>query len=217
MLSKLRKTISFVANPSKLHGLGQLGSQGYLAQNGWFKSFKDKLPMDAAGKPLPWFTYPSILFLNERLTKTMNVFEYGTGNSTLYFASRVQQIISVEHDQRWYDKYHPVLPNNVHSKFIEVDSIKVDYSQAAKNAGIRFDILVIDGRKRKECLMNSIDALSPGGIIILDDAERTEYEMGIRYLFENYFRMIPFWGIAPGMVELKCTAILYRKENCFNI
>jgi hypothetical protein len=116
MLSKLRKTISFVANPSKLHGLGQLGSQGYLVQNGWFKSFKDKLPVDAEGKPLPWFTYPSILFLNERLTKTMNLFEYGTGNSTLYFASRVQQVISVEHDQRWYDKFHPILPNNVHSK-----------------------------------------------------------------------------------------------------
>jgi hypothetical protein len=92
-----------------------------------------------------------------------------------------------------------------------------NYSQAAQNAGIRFDILVIDGRRRKECLMSSIESLTPEGIIILDDAERTEYEIGIRYLFENDFRMIPFWGIAPGMVELKCTAILYRKENCFNI
>ena len=33
----------------------------------------------------------------------MNIFEYGAGNSTLYYAEKVSHVISVEHDKKWFE------------------------------------------------------------------------------------------------------------------
>ncbi len=44
----------------------------------------------------PWFTYATIDWLSANLRPNFNVFEYGCGGSTLYFAKRARKVMSVE-------------------------------------------------------------------------------------------------------------------------
>lgn len=52
----------------------------------------------------PWMTFPAIRFLDTLLFKTTKVFEYGAGGSSVYFSSRVGELVSVEHDAEWFNQ-----------------------------------------------------------------------------------------------------------------
>lgn len=68
----------------------------YLQEEGYFH---DELK-DSEGF-IPWFTYPSIAFLKDILRRDHKVLEYGCGYSSLFFKSRVQELLTVEHDEQW--------------------------------------------------------------------------------------------------------------------
>ena len=69
---------------------------GYLHEVGWVRSFQDSESIDNLGNPIPWCTYPFISFIMERLNKSMELFEYGSGNSTLFYSQYVKHVISLE-------------------------------------------------------------------------------------------------------------------------
>jgi hypothetical protein len=73
----------------------------YLAGRGWLISADKKESVDQHG-PVPWLTYPAIRMLERIATPRMRVFEYGAGNSSLWWGQRVQQVYTVEHDSDWY-------------------------------------------------------------------------------------------------------------------
>ena len=81
----------------------------------------------------------------------------------------------------------------------------------------KFDIIIVDGRDRVNCVKNSIDKLKENGIIILDDSERKEYNEAKEFLFYKGYKKIEFWGIAPGVFYNKCTTVFYKEHNCFGI
>ena len=81
----------------------------------------------------------------------------------------------------------------------------------------KYEIIVIDGRDRVNCIKHSLKALKVNGVIILDDSERREYIKGRRYLMKNGFNNIDFWGISPGTFMKKCTTIFYKEVNCLGI
>jgi hypothetical protein len=56
------------------------------------------------GSPTPWITYPARAFLDDVLLPDTKVFEYGAGNSTIYFRDRCAEVHSVEHDPKWHAK-----------------------------------------------------------------------------------------------------------------
>jgi protein-L-isoaspartate O-methyltransferase len=41
-------------------------------------------------------------WLHHYLNRNMKVFEYGSGGSTIFFAERVAEVFSVEHDSKWH-------------------------------------------------------------------------------------------------------------------
>ena len=92
-----------------------------------------------------------------------------------------------------------------------------EYTEALKIINQKFDIIIVDGVYRNECLVESVKHLSQSGVIILDDSERNDYSEGIKYLLKNGFRQLNFSGIAPGIFFRKCTTIFYKDENCLNI
>ncbi|MDP2056339.1 MAG: hypothetical protein Q8K35_01095, partial [Thiobacillus sp.] len=51
---------------------------------------------------VPWITFRAIDWLDTYLKSDMSVFEYGAGGSTLYLAKRVRNVVSVEHDEGFY-------------------------------------------------------------------------------------------------------------------
>ena len=190
---------------------------GPLKEDGWFRSFREEACVDAEGNPVPWMTYPAVEFLKKRIQKNLSVFEYGCGASTLWWSSRVQEVISLEHDKGWYEKIARKVPGNVRLLHMELD-YGGNYSRKIREYGMeRFDIVVIDGRDRVNCMINSVDALKSSGIIILDNSDRMEYESGSKLLFDKGFRKIEFIGLAPVMNMKTETGIYYRSVNCLGI
>jgi len=94
---------------AELGGLESL----FLQPSGWSRSLVEQRPVRADGTPVPWFTFAAIEFLERIVRRTDRVFEYGAGNSTLWWQSRVSSVASVEHDLAWTQALQPRLGENV--------------------------------------------------------------------------------------------------------
>ena len=216
MLNKLKKIIDVLLEPRILKMLISMHSYGYLKEIGWINSFKNQVPVDGDNNPLPWVTYSFIDFINDRLKKDMDIFEYGSGNSTLWYASKVNSVTSVEHDLVWFEKIQNNMPTNV-KIYHQALKYGKEYSKYSKVLNKKYDIVIVDGRDRVNCIKNSIDSIDERGVVVLDDSERESYQEGIDFLIKNNFKKIDFWGISPGLFYKKNTTIFYKENNCLDI
>lgn len=213
---KIKSIIKLLKEPKVLSALLSQRDFGYLNEIGWFESFKALKSIDRKGNPLPWFSYPFIDFIAPRLTMDLVLFEFGSGNSTLFFAERVKSVISVEHNKEWYQIVNSTKPSNVKLVQTESDSVN-DYLEYFNNLKEKVDIIIVDGLHRNECLINSINKLSENGVIILDDSERSEYQNGIDFILGYGFKRLEFWGITPTVLFKKCTTVFYKSNNCLKV
>lgn len=127
----------------------------------------------------PWLTPQAIWILDTWLTKDDIGIEWGSGKSTLWFAKRVKQLLSIEHDPVWYDKvsiqlkrvgagnvdYHllPTKTSNGSSPYADIAKCYPDQY---------FDFALVDGKVRHICMERILPKLRVGGILILDNSER---------------------------------------------
>jgi predicted O-methyltransferase YrrM len=169
----------------------------------------------ADGSPLPWYTYPAIRFLEDRIPAGARVFEFGMGNSTLWWSRRAARIVTCESDQAWFDRIAPEMPANVDA--VVKSETSDAYVAAAADHGEAFDILVLDGRRRVECCRHSLPLLAKGGVVVWDNSDRPRYEEGYELLRATGFKSLPFWGMAPMNIKEACTSIFYRPDNCLGI
>lgn len=202
--------------PSKLRALLSFGIKGYLADIGWFKAFESKAPVDGKGTPIPWVTYSFIDFIKGRLTKEHSLFEFGSGNSTLFYANYVKKVVSVEHDKEWLENIYGQKPSN--AEIIYCQLIRDgDYCRMALKTNQKYNVIIIDGRDRVNCCINTPDALTEDGVIVLDDSERREYRDALLMFKEMGFKQLSFSGISPGLFYLKSTSLFYREKNCLGV
>lgn len=185
----------------------QVKTQFFQNKESWRKSFLEGFSQDEHGNPVPWMSYPAIEFLKNNLTKDHEIFEYGCGASTLFFAKRVKKVFGVETNSRWRDV---ILSLSKDDSNIEINLMpdgleNPAYENFAKNSGRKFDFIIIDSLKRFESAKNSITALKPGGTIILDDSERPNYKKIFDFFAQNNFTKTDFPGIAPGQLRIKNT------------
>ena len=210
---KVSIILSLIKEPKVFKFLISQRHAGYLYTQGWFNSFKSNSPVDKNNKPIPWMTYSFIDFIKDRLNNELTVFEFGTGNSTLFFAERVKKVVAVEHNKEWYENIKKKVPGNV---LLYLKNLNQEYENSI-SMKTKFDIIIVDGERRIESITTSIREIKDNGILILDDSEREEYKKGIECLKNVGFRLIDFWGIAPGTFFNKCTTIFYRDKNCIGI
>ncbi|GAB6283366.1 MAG: hypothetical protein STSR0008_21310 [Ignavibacterium sp.] len=214
---KINSIKYFLTHPKAFKMILSFNEIGYLNDEGWFKTFYQNSPIDKNQNPIPWFTYSFIDFLKERIKPDMTAFEYGAGNSTLFFASRVQQIFSIETSKDWYERIKKNLPHNAELFYWDPQIDKNLYTEIINSTNRKYDIIVVDANDRNECMINSYKYLNENGVIILDDSEREEYKEGINFILKEGFKKLDFWGFSPGLFYKKCTSIFYRNNNCFNI
>ncbi len=129
----------------------------------------------------PWLTPGAMKIIKKYLTTSSKVFEFGSGLSTLWFSKRCHSIISVEHNKDWFKRIDDKIKRTrTNAQIIYVNVIDEDYSEYEKKIcdyeNSSFDIILIDGRSRVNCLKNSISKLKKDGIIILDDSQRPRYK-----------------------------------------
>jgi precorrin-6B methylase 2 len=215
MMRFLKSWIIKLVGRTELFMLYALRYHSFLAEVGWFTSWRTRSSVDRNGDPLPWFTYPAISFLERRAKPEMKVFEYGCGNSTLWWAARVASVRSCEHDEHWHDSILAKLPANV---MLHLRRLGDTYASCVLEDRTTFDIIVVDGRERVKCITTCLAALADGGVVILDNAERSEYQDGIRFLVQQGFRELAFDGPSPIVMQPSRTSIFYRPAtNAFGI
>lgn len=214
----MKKSESYISliNPARIKTLLSFGVKGYLAEIGWFKAYQTKSPVNENAEPIPWVTYSFIDFIAERIKKEHTVFEFGSGNSTLYYAKRALKVVSVEHDKAWFDKISASKPVNSEMIFCELQK-GGDYSKMPASRGLQFDIIIVDGRDRVNCCYQSLAALTDSGVVVLDDSEREKYAEAISFFKKEGFKELSFSGISPGLFYRKSTSVFYKTNNCLGI
>lgn len=213
----IRSVKNVVWSGLKAIGLGgsfQLGIDSALTKYGWFRSHHSGRSEDADGNPIPWYTYSFILFLEPRIKKSFRVFEYGSGNSTRWYASRVDRISAVEHDKEWIKIVSTLIPSNARVIPAELGD---EYVQAVSQEKKLYNIIVVDGRKRVKCTAFAVDYLTPDGVLILDNSERSWYQEAKDLMEKKGFRKIDFYGMAPIVGHETCSTVFYRDGNCLGI
>lgn len=192
---------------------------------------------EVINEKIPWITFSAIDFLKKNITTEMRVFEYGSGGSTLFFASRTQEGVSVEHDLKWYKKISNILEKNSFQNWQiylvepEIRSDKpnpTDLNNYASSDGQyegqffqkyvtfidRFpdeylDLILIDGRSRPSCFKHAVPKIKPGGYIVWDNTDRLHYQMAMSMAPADFiFRDFP--GPSPCVTFFTRTSIWQR-------
>ena len=81
----------------------------YLNTTGFIRSHQKLQPINARNEAIPWMNYAFVELLDERLNRSLRMFEYGAGFSSLYFSNRVKEIVSIEYDKAWENKLRALL------------------------------------------------------------------------------------------------------------
>jgi Methyltransferase domain len=188
-----------------------------MRELGWHKSVGVGKPVEARGTAIPWYSYPALEWLGPRVKPSDAVFEYGAGNSTVWFGCRTERVVSVEHDSRWLAQVRGMVGENVTllSRSALPDTV-TGHDESPYVASLEefapgsFDIIVIDGVERVACAGVAIPRLRQDGIVIFDDSDRPAFRPGIERLHEYGFGRIDFYGFTGQTGTRKCTSIFSR-------
>lgn len=170
-----------------------------LAVNyGQYKSIKQWASVDGAGNKIPWYTYPTIEYLNNINFKDKLVLEYGSGNSSAYWADRALEVISVEHEEKWYQKVKESVESNQKLLLKKDDETYEVMDELASD--VKFDVIIIDGIRRIECSKIVSQYLNKtaedGYMVILDNSDW--YKNTAEYLRRELDLIeIDFHGFGP--------------------
>lgn len=192
-------------------------NNAYLVKTGYMRSLETKEPVNEAGDPIPWMNYSFIDFLSPRLNQSMNIFEYGSGYSTLFFSDKVRSVTSIEFDRDWFKKVEFELEAKDNCE-VHFYPDKERYIRAVTDFEQKnFDIIVIDGRDRVECVQHVIPYLNEAGVVILDDSWKAKFDQVFDYFEGEGFRELSFTGLKSGGMIIEKTTVFYRPDNVLNI
>jgi len=189
----------------------------YWASELVFEDFPKAKKMLEEHNTVPRLNKDTIDYLKKFLNENKKVLEVGSGSSTIWLAKRVKKIVSLEDKRTWYEAVNEKLVKEglsnvrviLHSDYYK-DKI---FSEIIQNE--EFDVVLLDGADyrgaRLNCMNQAISFVKPGGIIIVDDSERIDYDEGLSY-FDSYdWKRIDFEGKDAWGDEKKAT-IYIRPE-----
>jgi hypothetical protein len=147
------------------------------------------------------------------------VLEWGSGGSTREILATfpfVERLVSVEHHPDWYQlvkeqlrdprlSLHHVLPDvPPHSYKVpahktvnwnrraETDvTVMASYIAFPATLGLTYHLVLVDGRARTFCMRAGWELLEPGGVMLLHDAQRPEYQSTLAS-FPRAVKLEPF-------------------------
>lgn len=145
---------------------------------------------------VPWLAFPAIDHL-ELVISGKRVFEFGSGMSTLWFAERCRQVISVESDSHWHEVVTQQCSHMQNVRIIHATS-KEDYLGAISTVGGKFDLILVDGLYRSDCLDLARPYLNPGGLLVVDDTDTiADLSVRVKQLFSDS-RIVALRGWVSG-------------------
>lgn len=123
----------------------------------------------------PYYTKSFIDVLDTWHLKGKNIFEYGAGHSTKWYATKEAIVYSVDSNILWCEllrqDWEKDKSLNYGGLFWLPDE-KLYINQVNNFHGERFDIIIIDGDPvawRDGCILEALKVIKSGGIIIVDN------------------------------------------------
>ncbi|MDG1097680.1 MAG: hypothetical protein P8N23_08815 [Methylophilaceae bacterium] len=188
-----------------------------LASNyGQYESIKQSACIDNEGNKIPWYTYPAIEYLNNINFKDKRILEFGSGNSSEYWAVRSLDVISVEHDKEWYQKVKEDITSNQRLLLKKDDETYERLDGLGSN--VKFDVIIIDAIRRFECakiVENYLNKEAEDGyMVILDNSDW--YKNSAEYLRRELDLIeIDFHGFGPINNYTWTTSVFFSRNFKF--
>lgn len=178
------------------------------------RSIDEKVCVDKDGNSIPWYTYPAIEYLSQFDYSALKIFEFGCGYSSAFWAERALKVVSIEDKTEWFEKWKSEF------KYENLDIRWRDegegYDAAIFEDKEKYDVIIIDGKRRKECAEAAVKALNVGGMIILDDSDRIntseEYVQAVKILREANLLQVDFYGFCPMNCYTKTTSLFFSRD-----
>jgi hypothetical protein len=200
-----------------------LYDQKYIA------SIKNGEYRDREGNYLPWFTFPAIEALKNWDLSNKRVFEYGSGFSTLFWAARAKEVVSVEHNPAWHERVLELAPENTRIILSPITQGEHEnqprpetreqfrkYAEAIREYG-KFDVIVLDGyarsRVRYQCARAALTQLLSSGLVILDNSDWLPATA--MYLRQAGLIEVDLSGPVPGNEFYQTTSIFFTRDFDF--
>lgn len=211
-----------------------------MAHRRWFRAWS-RTGATPLGDELPWMTFAAAEFLSGWLQKDMNVFEWGSGGSTIFFAKHAARVTAVEHEEAWAAQVRTAIAGrgiaNARLEHLppELDAAAMQWdcadpsvcaSSGEKFRGqsfqryvtfidsfsdAAFDLVVVDGRARPSCIQHGMAKVKPGGFLLLDNAERQHYARAKTRLDAAEWERHDFTGPGPYCRQFWETVAWRRK------
>lgn len=178
-----------------------------LVQYGWLASYCRQRSIGPGGRPVPWYSYAAIEYLDRFDWQQARVFEYGCGNSSRFWAARAREVHAAENDADWAVQVQAYGLSNL-TVYHAAD--KQAYVQTPSRVGGLFDLVIIDGRFRHACVDAALAAIAPGGIVVLDNADW--YPDACTNLRAQGWFQIDFSGLGPINAYCTTTSVFVRAD-----
>ena len=176
------------------------GEQGHAL------SFTEQKSVNKHNEPIPWYSYPCIEYLSNLDFRQKRIFEYGSGNSSAFWAQRCRQIVSVEDNEEWHQIVSAKLAAN---QTLLLVPVREPYIAAVSHGG-RPDVIIVDGSHRFACAEAAAKALAPGGMIILDNSDW--HPKTAAMLRGSGLIQVDFTGFNPINYYVTTTSVFLRRD-----
>lgn len=129
------------------------------------------------GLVFPWYVKSVLDELKTWDLKDKKVFEYGLGASTLWFVAKGAWVYGCDTNKEYLDAVgEAILARKWKGMFYYIEEKEV-YVNHIYDRGCLFDVVIIDGVWRDDCVKPTLDCLKPGGILIFDNWMQPSVEM----------------------------------------
>ncbi len=162
----------------------------------------------------PWIVPAAIGWLRRRVRRRWRVLELGAGRSTIWFARRAGQVLSLEDNEFWVEWTRRRLgeagARNVELRQVPIERLLAEIEGLPDD---RFDLVVVDFLESPEvdrvgAVRRARTKVRPGGRLLLDDSDRPPYAPVDELL--SGWRRRRFVGVKDGWPEVCETTILRR-------
>ena len=181
------------------------------------KTIDEKVCEDRDGNPIPWYTYPAIEYLSQFDYSNKKIFEFGCGNSSKFWAARAKKVVSIEDNLKWFAKWQQEM-KATNQQVLWRDEGEI-YENAILESKEKFDVIIVDGKRREKCCETALLRLSKGGMIILDDSDRIntseEYKKSVAILKSANLLQVDFYGFCPMNNYTKTTSVFFDRDFNF--
>lgn len=167
----------------------------------------------------PWWNYNAVAFVQRHLPPSAQVAEFGGGASTLWLRDLGATVITIEDHQEWFENLRAHLPD-ADLRFVAAAPGDTQAPKGPFNTYVHaldaepdgtFDLIIVDGKARRDCVLRTASKVKPGGMLLLDDSQASDTDpparrdvTRLRQTYVDLPALLGHWpvhhlrGIKPG-------------------